>query len=204
MIYFVDFEASSLMKGSFPIEIAWVDQDGQIESYLIRPTDEWMGLNDGRPDWSAESERVHGIPLETLLAEGVDAAWVAGRAEAALGRLGSMAFSDSPPSDVYWLEMLLRAGNVRRSVPLADIYSLYGWACRPLRDFLPLGDGPGLEIAEARIRSAAACIIGRAEEAEARRPRVRHRAFPDAQSLQRTWRAVQAGVAEWLAREGGR
>ena len=87
MIHFLDFEASSLMKGSFPIEIAWVDQDGRGESHLIRPTDEWMTLNDGQPEWSAESERVHGIPLATLIAEGVDAAWVARRAEEVLGRL---------------------------------------------------------------------------------------------------------------------
>ena len=37
MIHFLDFEASSLMKGSFPIEVAWVDQDAQAESYLIKP-----------------------------------------------------------------------------------------------------------------------------------------------------------------------
>ena len=203
MIYFVDFEASSLMKGSFPIEIAWVDGNGKGESHLIRPTDEWMALNDGRPEWSAESERVHGIPLATLLAEGKDAAWVARRTEEVLGGLQSMAFCDSPPSDGYWMGMLLKAGGVRRSVPLADVYSLYGWACRPLRDMMPFGDGPGLEVAEARIRSAAAGIIGRAEEAEARRPRTRHRALPDAESLQRTWRAVQGGVADWLAVERG-
>ena len=71
-----------------------------------------------------------------------------------------------------------------------------------MRDMLPLGDGSGLEIAESRIRAAAAEIIARAEEAEARRPRVCHRALPDAESLQRTWRTVQAAVAEFPAVAG--
>lgn len=203
MIHFLDFEASSLMKGSFPIEVAWVNQDGQGESYLIRPAEEWLTLNDGRPEWSGDSERIHGIPLEKLLAEGVDAAWVARRAEAVLGRLDSMAFSDAPLWDGQWLHMLLRAGGVRRSLPLVDVVTLYGWACRPLRDVLPLGDGPGRDAAEARIRAAAASIVVAAENAEALRPRVVHRALPDADSLWRTWKAVQAGVAEWLAAERG-
>lgn len=203
MIYFLDFEASSLMKGSFPIEVGWVDEKGQAESYLIRPAPEWLTLDDGRPEWSPESERLHGIPVAALLAEGVDHGRVARRAEEVLGRLQAVAFSDNPHSDGYWLDMLLRACGVRRAVPVTDVRLLYGWACRPLRDLLLLGDGPGRERAEERIRNLAAEIVARAEEAEALRPRVHHRALPDAESLWRTWKAVQAGVAEWLAGESG-
>lgn len=203
MIYFLDFEASSLMKGSFPVEVAWVDEDGQAESHLIRPAPEWLTLDDGRPEWSPESERLHGIPFADLLADGVDHGRVARRAEEVLGRLQAMAFSDNPRSDGHWLDMLLRAGGVRRSVPVTDVRLLYGWACRPLRDLLPLGDGPGRERAEERIHNMAAEIIARAEETESLRPRVHHRAVPDAESLWRTWKAVQAAVAEWLARDRG-
>jgi hypothetical protein len=53
MIVFLDFEASSLNKKSFPIEVAWVFQDGRSRSYLIRPAPEWI-------DWSDEAEEVHG------------------------------------------------------------------------------------------------------------------------------------------------
>lgn len=203
MIYFLDFEASSLMKGSFPIEIAWVDQTGQAESYLVRPAPEWLTLDAGRPEWSLESERLHGIPFATILSDGVDHGRVARRTEEVLGRLQAMAFSDNPQSDGHWLDMLLRAGKVRRSVPVTDVRLLYGWACRPLRDLLPLGDGPGRDRAEQRVRNLAAEIVARAEEAESLRPRVHHRAVLDAESLWHTWVAVQTGVAEWLAKERG-
>ena len=34
---FLDIEASSLSNTSYPIEIAWSDGQGNIESYLINP-----------------------------------------------------------------------------------------------------------------------------------------------------------------------
>lgn len=46
-IMFIDFEASSLNHGFVPIEIAWVDEDGQAEAYLIKPEagwDDWLAI----------------------------------------------------------------------------------------------------------------------------------------------------------------
>ncbi|MEK1875915.1 MAG: transcriptional regulator, partial [Rhizobium altiplani] len=37
MIVFLDFEASSLSKHSYPVEIAWVFEDGRSRSFLIKP-----------------------------------------------------------------------------------------------------------------------------------------------------------------------
>ena len=37
MLAFVDFEASSLAKDSYPVEVAWVFEDGACEGHLIRP-----------------------------------------------------------------------------------------------------------------------------------------------------------------------
>jgi hypothetical protein len=37
MIVFLDFEASSLARHSYPIEVAWVFEDGASEAHLIRP-----------------------------------------------------------------------------------------------------------------------------------------------------------------------
>ena len=37
MLVFLDFEASSLAKRGYPIEVAWVFEDGRAESHLIRP-----------------------------------------------------------------------------------------------------------------------------------------------------------------------
>ena len=54
MRLFVDFEASSLHVGSFPIEAAWVREDGVGEAHLITPEDDWH-------EWSYASESIHGI-----------------------------------------------------------------------------------------------------------------------------------------------
>ena len=51
--YFIDFEASSLSDLSHPLEVAWVDLDGQGESWLISPAPDWT-------DWSSASEAVLG------------------------------------------------------------------------------------------------------------------------------------------------
>ena len=37
MLVFLDFEASSLGKRSYPIEVGWVFEDGRSEAHLIRP-----------------------------------------------------------------------------------------------------------------------------------------------------------------------
>ena len=63
MLVFLDFEASSLAKKSYPIEVAWVFEDGRDESHLIRPPLRW-------DDWDAEAEAIHHIPRATLEAEG--------------------------------------------------------------------------------------------------------------------------------------
>lgn len=193
MIYFVDLEASSLLPGGFPIEIAWADQDGRGESHLIRPTDEWL---DGGYNWSHQSEIVHGISLETLLKEGTPPEEVARRAADALSPRRSMVFSDAPVYDGGWLETLLAEGGERRSVRLLDVTRAYGWACRSLLDGVGSLDGAKREDAERLIRAEALQIVSRAQQAEAMRSRVRHRALPDAEGLWWTWRQIQQVVAK--------
>jgi hypothetical protein len=201
-MYFVDFEASSLGELGFPIEIAWTDQNGQGETYLIRPADEW--LTPGNPAWSAASERIHGISFATLMEEGVPCEQVARRAARVLGSKQVFACSDAPPFDGRWLEMLLAAGSQPPAVRLLDVQRVYGWACRPLLDLLPLVDEPGHESAEERLRNMVNDIVTGAEDEEALRPRVQHRALPDAESLWRTWRSIRERVARRLTEEGWR
>ena len=203
MIRFVDFEASSLQRG-FPIEVAWVDQDGQGESYLIRPADAWLNPPDGMCEWSPASERVHGISQATLLGEGVPHGRVAARAAEALSPSHVMACSDAPGFDGHWLGMLLGAAGIRRTVRLVDVHHLYGLACRPLADFLPAGDGPVREQSEERLRNTIREIVTRAEEVEHLRPRVQHRALADAEALWRTWRAIRDEVSRRVAQEASR
>ena len=194
MILFVDFEASSLLPGSFPIEVAWVDETGQGESYLIRPHEEWLDEAGGSLGWSAASAAVHGIGLETLMTEGVPAERVARRAAEVLCRSNIVACSDNPGFDGGWLETLLDASRLRPSSAFVDVRQAYEWACRPLRALFPLGPILSTEEAERRFGNLARQIIIRAQEVEALRPRVHHRALPDADSLWRTWRAVQTEV----------
>ena len=63
MLVFLDFEASSLSKTSFPIEIGWVFEDGQGEGHLIRPAPGWS-------DWDESAAKIHGISRAQLEGQG--------------------------------------------------------------------------------------------------------------------------------------
>lgn len=105
MIVFVDFEASSLDKQSYPIEVAWVFEDGRSQSYLIRPAAGWT-------DWSSEAEAIHGISRPLLLAEGVAVDRVANDMMNSLS--GHDLYASSPSWDGKWLSVLLRAAGLPR------------------------------------------------------------------------------------------
>jgi hypothetical protein len=49
MIYFLDIEASSLDHDGFPIEVAWIDENGKGEAYFIRPADHWLDEDNDHP-----------------------------------------------------------------------------------------------------------------------------------------------------------
>jgi hypothetical protein len=109
---FLDFEASSLAGDSYPIEVAWVFEDGQGESHLIRPAAEWT-------DWDPKAERIHGISRDTLQAQGEPSDAVARRLVEALS--GHRLFASAPSWDGKWLSVLLRsAGLPRHALRLQD------------------------------------------------------------------------------------
>ena len=56
---FLDFEASSLSKQSYPVEIGWIDESGQGESHLLHPAPNCT-------EWDDEAAAVHGISRRTL------------------------------------------------------------------------------------------------------------------------------------------
>ena len=96
---FIDFEASSLSTDSYPIEVAWNLSDGLIESHLISPEAviDWT-------DWDTESEKIHRIPREELIAHGKPPAWVCERMNEQLK--GKTVYSDAPRFDGRWLTKL--------------------------------------------------------------------------------------------------
>jgi hypothetical protein len=101
----MDFEASSLAKRSFPIEVGWVFEDGRSEAYLIRPAPGWE-------DWDPQAERIHGIPRAALDRDGVPHDVVARRMVETLG--GHDLLASAPSWDGKWLSTLLRAATYPR------------------------------------------------------------------------------------------
>lgn len=158
MNVFLDFEASSLSKHSYPIEIAWVFEDGRSRSFLIKPELNWT-------DWSMDAQRVHGISPEMLLAEGTTAAAVVCEMMETLA--GHALHASSPSWDGKWLSVLLRAGNQpRHALRLRKSDDLFADAAATI-----FGDrGANFDIP--------ALVAGVIEASEPTRPA--HRALPDA------------------------
>lgn len=112
MLVFLDFEASSLAKRGYPIEVAWVFEDGRSEAHLIAPAPGW-------DDWDADAERIHGIARATIERDGVPHDIVARRMVETL--TGHDLLASAPSWDGKWLSALLRsAGFPRHTLRLRD------------------------------------------------------------------------------------
>ncbi|HEY0043500.1 MAG TPA: transcriptional regulator [Allosphingosinicella sp.] len=184
MRVFLDFEASSLKKNGFPIEIGWAFEDGRGENWLIRPAPGWT-------DWDPKAEAIHGIPRETLEREGTPHDQVAARMVETLS--GLQLFASAPSWDGKWLSLLLRsAGFPRHTLRLRDTEEAQhesAWAI--------LAPVAGPEEAE---RIARELMVQVRAEGEARP--VRHRALADAEEELRRWRDIRRLAEEAAARFG--
>ncbi|MBS3809854.1 MAG: hypothetical protein KGY38_06860 [Desulfobacterales bacterium] len=96
----IDFEASSLRKNSYPIEVAWGERPEAIESFLLNP--DYM---DGWTDWNPKSFEYHGISREKLRQEGIDPRLAAQKMIQDLA--GREVYSDEPGYDTRWKNRLL-------------------------------------------------------------------------------------------------
>lgn len=112
MPVFLDFEASSLASGSYPIEVAWGSSEDSIESHLISPAGiaTWT-------DWSGAAQQLHGLTREQLFSEGQPPIWVARRMNEQLA--GQIVYTDNPDYDGFWLEQLFK-----RSAGLTPVFRL--------------------------------------------------------------------------------
>jgi hypothetical protein len=173
VIVFLDFEASSLAKKSFPIEVAWLFEDGRSQSYLIRPAADWT-------DWSSEAEAIHGISRHLLLAEGVAVEAVA--AEMIETLTGHDLYASSPSWDGKWLSVLLRAAGLpRHALRLRKSDDAFADALRKTL---------GAQVPEADIRSRVAEIV---ESTEPAAPT--HRALFDARLELHRWNLARQAAA---------
>ncbi|MEI5688250.1 3'-5' exonuclease [Sphingomonas kyungheensis] len=172
MYVFLDFEASSLAKRSYPIEVAWVFEDGREESHLIRPAAQWT-------DWDDAAEAIHHIPRATLAADGVAHDVVARRMVETL--TGHDLFASAPSWDGKWLSALLRAAKLpRHALRLRDTEEAQrATATALLRDIVPV-DMLGRTVAD---------VVALAEVRDRDVPA--HRALADARDEWRRWCLVR-------------
>jgi len=98
----LDFEASGLGRGSYPIEVGYILSDSRSGCMLIRPEADWER-------WDPKAEQLHGIPRSLLLRNGRSAVEVARSLNNALA--GLTLYSDAWGNDQSWLALLFdRAG----------------------------------------------------------------------------------------------
>jgi len=172
MKVFLDFEASSLSDQSYPVEVAWVFQDGRPESHLIRPAPGWT-------DWSPEAEAIHGLSRTMLEEEGQPHDVVAARMIEALS--DHELFASAPSWDGKWLSVLLRgAGLPRHALRLRDTdEALRSTATDILQAVIP----------GARLDAEVHALVSAANAARSTDPA--HRALADALGEYETWCRVR-------------
>ena len=179
MLVFLDFEASSLARRSYPIEVAWVFEDGAAEAHLIRPAPDW-------DDWDVAAEAIHRIPRATLLAEGAPHDVVARRMVEQLA--GHDLTASAPSWDGKWLSTLLRAAGLpRHALRLRDSDEAQREAARAILRETVASDRLEAEIERIRIHAIAA----RSGQVTA------HRALADAQEEHARWRAVREAATQF-------
>ncbi len=190
MRVFMDIEASGLTGDSYPIEIAWVFEDGSgAESHLIQPAPGWTA-------WTESAEQAHGIKRATLLARGEPVDAVARRAVAALS--GHDLYASSPEWDGKWLSDLLEAGGFPREfLSLRDTEVAQAEAVAETLgiDLATAPRDPGEE-----LPTAVETVMVMASMQE-RRPH-HHRALDDAEEERLRWitvREVAEKQKDWMA-----
>jgi len=108
---YLDCEASSLHRDSYPIEIAMNDANGQIDSRLINPYSV-----EGWDDWSMGAQyEAHNLSREELRTKGQPAEVVASWLAQALGAREGVVWSDAPEFDGFWLSRLMSVTQDIRS-----------------------------------------------------------------------------------------
>ena len=185
MRVFLDFEASSLGKTGYPIEVAWIFETGESESHLIRPAPKWL-------DWDAEAEAIHHISRETLARQGEPHEHVARRMVDAL--TGHDLYASAPSWDGKWMSALFRAAALPRHVLRLRNSEL---AQRESATAILSG-----KLAGGKLRGAVDSIVARirAQEVEP----VRHRALDDAEQERRRWLAAISLAEAERGRSTGR
>ena len=111
----LDIEASGFGRGSYPIEIGFIEPEGGAFCALILPEPDWL-------HWDASAEALHGISRDLLQRCGKSPAWVATEMNTRLA--GQVVYCDAWGYDYPWLSRLFDAVGLVPSFRLADLRSL--------------------------------------------------------------------------------
>ncbi|RQO55531.1 hypothetical protein DBR47_19940 [Paucibacter sp. KBW04] len=161
----LDVEASGFGRGSYPIEVGFVDASGGLFCSLIQPEPEWQ-------HWDESAEALHGISRETLLRHGKPPAWVAQQINQRLG--GQLVVCDAWGYDYPWLARLFDAVDMVPQFKLVDLRGQLSedealrWhevlsqvrAESPHKRHRASSDALDLRLALQRLRSSAALPLG--------------------------------------------
>lgn len=153
---FIDLEASGFGRGSYPIEVGFVDGAGQPFCTLIRPQPDWS-------HWDDQAEAMHGITRGVLATYGRPVEWVAAALNERLA--GQTVYCDGWSQDYPWLSRLFDAADLTPQFRLEDLRTLLNEAQAArwhatvdrVRDELSLGrhrassDAKVLQIAVQRV-----------------------------------------------------
>ncbi|MDM9627771.1 transcriptional regulator [Rhizobium sp. S152] len=165
---FLDFEASSLGRHGYPIEIAWVFEDDRSRSLLIKPEPTWT-------DWSEDAQAIHGISRQQLDQEGTPVILVVTEMMAELA--GHDLYASSPSWDGKWLSVLLRGGGVpRHMLRVRKSDDLFQDIASQIIGASPNFSRGGVGAVHVDISALVAEVIARSEPDS-----LAHRALPDAQ-----------------------
>lgn len=163
-LVFLDCEASSLHKGSYPIEIGYCSIELDVKADLIEPLPHW-------DDWSIESQNIHNIQRSELFKNGRDAKEYA--LELADHLRGKAVVSDAVDHDGRWLMRLFADTDVVPSYMMLDYWEVVAGCAQ--KSTVPY--------------TSTEMIMGRIEEVEEVYPHT-HRAGDDALLMAASCRAM--------------
>lgn len=111
----LDLEASGFGRGSYPIEIGFVQGQGVPFCSLIQPAPDW-------DHWDEQAQALHGISRELLQRHGRPREWVAQELNSRL--CGQTVYSDSWAYDYSWLARLYDSVGMQPRFKLDDLRRL--------------------------------------------------------------------------------
>jgi len=111
----IDLEASGLGAESYPIEVAWINDDtGEQDNFLINPDSA-----DGWSYWDEYAEEMHGIEREECISKGLDIKQACMRLNEKLK--GKTLISDAFEFDLFWLTRLFEATGIKPVFRMAGL-----------------------------------------------------------------------------------